>query len=141
MNYSITKLPEQDLDHGTAVPLYFLLHNGWRGTVVALGYSFLTNEDHLRFGPCVRNAVDEVGRRAAFIASGDLSHRLKPTAPAGFNPRAHAFDREVIEALRLNTPERIIGIDHNLRKLAGECGYRSMLVAIGAGADLETSCR
>jgi aromatic ring-opening dioxygenase catalytic subunit (LigB family) len=34
-------------------------------------------------------AVEEVGRRVAFIASGDLSHRLKPQAPAGYNPDAH----------------------------------------------------
>src|SRR5712691_10991001 len=34
-----------DLDHGTAVPLYFLQRYGWQGSVVALGYSFLPNED------------------------------------------------------------------------------------------------
>jgi AmmeMemoRadiSam system protein A/AmmeMemoRadiSam system protein B len=139
-NYSVTPLPELDLDHGIAVPLYFLLRNGWQGKVVALGYCFLSNEDHLRFGSCIRKAVDEVGRRVAFIASGDLSHRLKPNAPAGYNPSAHDFDREVVEALRSNVPGRIVSIDHGLRKLAGECGYRSMLVAIGAGEDLETSC-
>src|SRR4029453_5637184 len=139
-HYNVTTLPEHDLDHGTAVPLYFLLRNGWRGKVVALGYSFLSNDDHLRFGTCIRKAVDEVGRRVAFIASGDLSHRLKPNAPAGYNPSAHDFDREVVEALRSNVPGRIVSIDHGLRKLAGECGYRSMLVAIGAGEDLETSC-
>src|SRR5262245_11284565 len=139
-SYSVTSLGSQNLDHGTAVPLYFLLRNGWQGKVVALGYSFLSNEDHIHFGSCIRKAVDEVGRRVAFIASGDLSHRLKPDAPAGFNPKAHAFDREVVAALRSNVPGQIVSIDHELRKLAGECGYRSMLVAIGAGEDLETSC-
>ncbi len=39
----------------------------------------------------------QLGRRVAFIASGDLSHRLKPEAPAGFNPSAHFFDEEVID--------------------------------------------
>jgi AmmeMemoRadiSam system protein A len=33
-----------------------------------------------------------------------------------------------------------VNIDHNLRKLAGECGYRSMLVAIGVSSDLPLSC-
>jgi AmmeMemoRadiSam system protein A len=76
----------------------------------------------------------------AFIASGDLSHRLKLQAPAGYNPDAHFFDEEVVAALRSNTPDRIVKIDHSLRKLAGECGYRSMLVAIGASSDLPWSC-
>jgi AmmeMemoRadiSam system protein A/AmmeMemoRadiSam system protein B len=139
-NYHVSTLREHDLDHGTAVPLYFLLQNGWHGKVVTLGYSFLSNEDHLQFGSCIKKAVDRVGRRTAFIASGDLSHRLKPQAPAGYNPEAHFFDQQVVDALRANAPNRIVDIDHNLRKLAGECGYRSMLVAIGASADLPQSC-
>jgi AmmeMemoRadiSam system protein A/AmmeMemoRadiSam system protein B len=139
-NYKVTALREQDLDHGTAVPLYFLQRNGFHGRVVTLGYSFLSNDDHLRFGSCIRKAVEEVGRRAAFIASGDLSHRLKPHAPAGYNPAAHEFDDQVVDALRSNVPQRIVEIDYSLRKLAGECGYRSMLVAIGASSDLPVSC-
>ena len=139
-DYDVFTLPEHDLDHGTAVPLYFLLENGWSGKVVTLGYSFLSNQDHLRFGACIRNAVEHVGRRTAFIASGDLSHRLKPQAPAGYNPQAHVFDEQVVEALNENNPRGIVEIDHELRRLAGECGYRSMLVAIGAGSDLPASC-
>src|ERR1051326_6922012 len=131
--YRVSLLPDCDLDHGTAVPLYFLLRNGWHGKVVALGYSFLSNEDHLRFGACIKRAIDEVGRLVGFIASGDLSHRLAPHAPAVFNPDAHVFDDAVVEALQANNPQAIVEIDFNLRKLAGECGHRLMLVAIGAG--------
>jgi AmmeMemoRadiSam system protein A/AmmeMemoRadiSam system protein B len=138
--FELTTLPEHDLDHGTAVPLYFLLRNGWRGKVVTLGYSFLSNDDHLRFGSCIRTAVDKVGRRVAFIASGDLSHRLKPHAPAGYNADAHFFDEQVVDALRSNDLQRIVDIDFNLRRLAGECGFRSMLVAIGASSELPLSC-
>ena len=84
--------------------------------------------------------MDQVGRRVAFIASGDLSHRLKPQAPAGYNPDAHIFDEQVVDALRSNAPQRIVDIDYNLRRLAGECGFRSMLVAIGASSELPPSC-
>src|SRR5215471_5315885 len=129
-----------DLDHGTAVPLYFLQHYGWRGKVVALGYNFRSNEDHVRFGNCVRTAIENTGRLVAFIASGDLSHRLKPDAPAGYNPAAHRFDEEVVEAIRSCATRRIVEIDPELRRKAGECGYRSMLVAIGATQDLESGC-
>ena len=139
-NYRVSTLPDTDLDHGTAVPLYFLLRNGWQGKVVALGYSYLSNDDHLRFGRCVTSAVDSIGRPVAFIASGDLSHRLTPHAPAGFNPNAHVFDERVVAALHANDPRAIVDIDYNLRKIAGECGYRSMLVAIGASSGLPVAC-
>lgn len=139
-NYEVMRLDDYDLDHGSAVPLYFLDRNGWRGRVVALGYSFLANEDHVKFGACICKAADRVGRPVAFVASGDLSHRLKPNAPAGYSPAAYRFDEEVVDAIRENTPQRIINIDSDLRRAAGECGYRSMLVALGAIGKLAPAC-
>src|SRR6267154_2675108 len=139
-NLATIKIKGRDLDHGTAVPLYFLQRNGWHGQVVALGYSFLSNEDHLRFGTCIKQAIEHLGRPVAFIASGDLSHRLKLEAPAGYDPQAHLFDEEVVAAIRSCATERIVGLDPELRRMAGECGYRSMLVAIGVAQDLEPSC-
>ena len=138
--YGISRLSDCKLDHGTAVPLYFLLQNGWRGKVVALGYSFLSTEDHLQFGECISRAVDELGRPVAFVASGDLSHRLKPDAPAGYNSVAYLFDQQVCEALHLNHPQSIARMDHDLRRLAGECGYRSILVALGATHEISPQC-
>jgi AmmeMemoRadiSam system protein A/AmmeMemoRadiSam system protein B len=139
-DYEVIGIKGYELDHGTAVPLYFLLRNGWHGSVVALGYNFLSNEDHVRFGSCIRRAAEALGRPVAFVASGDLSHRLKPEAPAGFNPQAHLFDEEVVASLRDCQPERIININQDLRKLAGECGYRSMLVAFGTTQGLKANC-
>jgi MEMO1 family protein len=138
--YEVLVLQSHDLDHGIAVPLYFLQRNGWRGQVVALGYSFLSNQDHLNFGSCIRSAVESSGRSAAIVASGDLSHRLRPDAPAGYNPEAHRFDEAIVEAIEGNTPQRIISVDTNLRRLAGECGYRSMLVGLGAMEHLPPAC-
>ncbi len=137
--FVISPLADFDLDHGTAVPLYFLQRNGWTGHVVALGYSFLSDSDHLRFGRCIAKAVRTVGYPVAFIASGDLSHRLKLDAPAGFDPSAHLFDEEVVDAIQTNEPQRIAEIDEDLRRIAGECGYRSLLVAIGATTNLRTA--
>jgi len=136
----LLKIQGHDLDHGTAVPLYFLQRNGWHGRVIALGYSFVSNEDHVRFGNCIRQAIEQVGRPVAFIASGDLSHRLKMNAPAGYNPIAHFFDEEVVDAIRTSATGRIVNMDQELRRMAGECGYRSMLVAIGVAGGGESNC-
>ncbi|MDQ2936980.1 MAG: AmmeMemoRadiSam system protein A [Acidobacteriota bacterium] len=138
--YEVLSIGNCDLDHGAAVPLYFLGRYGWNGRVVALGYSFLSNEDHLHFGACIKKAVDALGRSVAFVASGDLSHRLKPEAPAGYSPTAYRFDDEVVSALQQNSPARIIDIDQDLRRTAGECGFRSMLVALGATGGLPEAC-
>lgn len=138
--YPVVRAEGYRLDHGTAVPLYFLLRNGWRGSLVALGYSYLPDQDHLRFGACIRRAADATESRVAIVASGDLSHRLKPGAPAGYYEEAHLFDEEVADSLRAGAPERIVNIDQNLRRMAGECGYRSMLVAFGATRNLPLDC-
>lgn len=139
-DYEVINLDDRALDHGASVPLYFLDRHGWTGRVVVLGYSFLSNEDHLKFGACIRKAADTVGRPLALVASGDLSHRLKPDAPAGYNPAAYRFDDEVVSAVQDNSPNRIIEIDQELRRTAGECGYRSMLVALGATEAQPPAC-
>jgi AmmeMemoRadiSam system protein A/AmmeMemoRadiSam system protein B len=139
-NLSTVRIKGYDLDHGTSVPLYFLQRSGWYGDVVALGYSFLPNQDHLRFGNCIRQAIDKVAKPVAFIASGDLSHRLQPNAPAGYNPQAHLFDAEVVDAISSCATGRIVNLDPELRRTAGECGYRSMLVALGVADGLAPSC-
>src|ERR1041385_3366209 len=131
---------DSPLDHGSAVPLYFLNRNGWQGRVVVMGYNFLSNSDHVLFGNAIKAAADGLQRRTAFVASGDLSHRLKVDAPAGYSPDAHRFDEEVVEALEENAPQLIAEIDHGLRRTAGECGYRSLLVALGVIKDLPASC-
>ena len=138
--YAVVAADAPGMDHGTAVPLYFLQRNGWDGPVVALGYSFLSNDDHLRFGACIRRAADSVGRPAAFVASGDLSHRLRPEAPAGYDPEAHLFDELVVGAIESCVPEPVINVDQSLRRTAGECGYRSMLVAFGTSQGLSPDC-
>jgi len=136
----VLRIRRQALDHGTTVPLYFLQRNGWHGRVIALGYSYLSNEEHVLFGQRIRQAIEKIGRRVAFIASGDLSHRLRRDAPAGYNPDAHLFDEEVVDAIRTRSTSRIVNIDQEMRRMAGECGYRSMLVAIGVAEGADAGC-
>jgi aromatic ring-opening dioxygenase LigB subunit len=59
-----------------------------RHPIVILSLSYLSYEAHRLAGQAVRAAADRTGRRIAFIASGDMSHRLTPDAPAGYSPRA-----------------------------------------------------
>jgi len=64
-----------------------------------MGYAFsLSTKGYITFGSCMRQLFE--GRRVLFIASGDLSHRLLPDAPAGYHPDAKRFDLKLVEAVK-----------------------------------------
>ena len=87
------------LDHGTFVPLYFLREAGVDCSILRIGLSGFSPLDHYRLGQCIAQAVESLGRRAVFIASGDLSHKLKDDGPYGFAPEGPEFDRQITEAM------------------------------------------
>jgi AmmeMemoRadiSam system protein A len=85
-----------ELDHGAMVPLAFLWEAGWRGPTALLGLPW----DEAPDSEAVGRAVAALPGRTAVIASGDMSHRLKPGAPSGFDPRAQGFDDAFVAGLR-----------------------------------------
>jgi MEMO1 family protein len=119
------------LDHGTMVPLYFLQEAGWFGQILPIAMGMLTPVQLYAFGQALQDAIDESDRRIAVLASGDLSHRLTPDAPAGFHPDAHQFDRQVVEALGRGDLMHIFNLDHDLCEKAGECGLRPLMMLAG----------
>lgn len=120
------------LDHGALVPLYYIREAGWTGPVVVIGFTFQSVEKHLAFGRAINRAISDAGKQVALIASGDLSHRLSLDGPYDFEPTAHLFDEQIVEAVSSGDSEAIVAIDESLRERAGECGYRSIVIALGA---------
>ncbi|MEW6399726.1 MAG: AmmeMemoRadiSam system protein A [Bacillota bacterium] len=123
------------LDHGLAVPLYYLRAAGVNCPLVATGISPLPREQLVRFGEAVARAIASTGRRAVVIASGDLSHRLTPGAPAGFDPAGREFDDRVVAALREGDLGALLALDEDLVERAGECGLRPLFMLMGALRD------
>jgi len=119
------------LDHGAMVPLYYLHEAGWRGPIVVIGFTNQSTEKHLAFGRAIAQAAGETDRRVAIVASGDLSHRLLVGGPYEFEPTAHLFDEQIVDAISRGEPRAMMNIDPGLRSRAGECGYRSIVVALG----------
>ena len=74
---------DKRLDHGTMVPLYFIRRRYTGGKIVRIGLSGLPLTEHYRLGQMIREAVEKLGRRAVFVASGDLSHKLQDYGPYG----------------------------------------------------------
>jgi AmmeMemoRadiSam system protein A len=119
-----------ELDHGAIVPLHFLDPKA-QYCLVVVTFTGLSAGEHATFGRAIARAADRIDRRIAFIASGDMSHRLLPGAPAGYSPRAHLFDEQVATALSHADFAAVAGIDDHLRDEAGECGWRSLLILGG----------
>jgi len=128
------------LDHGMMVPLRFFDQAGVRFRLVPMAFGFLDNQDLYRFGTCIRDAVNSLGRRALVVGSGDLSHRLTEDAPAGYSRRGREYDDRLVEMVRTGDVAGLLAMDQDLQEAAGECGLRSFIIMLGAmaGLDLET---
>jgi AMMECR1 domain-containing protein len=94
--------------------------------------SNLDREQHRLFGRAIARAASVLGLRAVLLASGDLSHRLSAEAPAGFSPTGLVFDQTLVNLLQQGEWQRIFTMDDHLCKEAGECGFRTVLILLGA---------
>lgn len=120
------------LDHGILIPLYYLHRAGVRCPVVRMGLSGFSALDHYRLGQCAAQAVEALGRRAVFVASGDLSHKLKKDGPYGFAPEGPEFDEAVTRAMASGDFLRFLTMEPSLCERAAECGLRSFQMMAGA---------
>ncbi len=127
-------LGERDpsLDHGTLLPLYFLQEAGVDCPILRIGLSGFSPLQHYQFGQCVAKAVDRLGRRAVFVASGDLSHKLRDDGPYGYAPEGPVFDRRVTAAMASGDFLQFLTMDPALCDRAAECGLRSFQIMAGA---------
>lgn len=126
----------KNLDHGCGVPLYFLSRKFKNFSIIPITYSFQSYELHLEFGEQLKEAIYNTNERVAIIASGDLSHRLSPDAPAGFSPNARNFDKELIQLLKQKKIENLLNLDKKMIEDAGECGLRSFFILLGVLKDI-----
>lgn len=123
---------DPELDHGVLIPLYYLRKAGVRCPIVRMGLSGFSPLDHYRLGKCVQDAVNALGRRAVFLASGDLSHKLKADGPYGYAPEGPQFDDAVTRTMASGDFLEFLTIDPVLCERAAECGLRSFQMMAGA---------
>lgn len=123
---------DPELDHGVLIPLYYLRKADVRCPIVRMGLSGFSPLDHYRLGKCVQDAVNALGRRAVFLASGDLSHKLKADGPYGYAPEGPQFDDAVTRTMASGDFLEFLTIDPALCERAAECGLRSFQMMAGA---------
>ena len=120
------------LDHGTMIPLWFLNHYDQGYKVVRIGLSGLALSMHYRLGQCIRETAQRLGRKVAVIASGDLSHRLKPDGPYGFRPEGPEYDQRIMTIMREAAFGQLFSFTESFCEKAGECGHRAFVIMAGA---------
>ncbi len=125
-----THLHEDFLDHGALIPLYHLTKN-ISPKIVHLSFSLMDYSRHFRYGEVIQMLADNPEERVAILASGDLSHRLTPDAPAGFSEEAKNFDNNILHCLGSDDITRIINLHEDIVRESAECGIRSIVVLLG----------
>lgn len=121
------------LDHGTLVPLYFLTKRQKTTTkLLPVFFSGLSASKHFSFGQTLGQAIKAGDEKIALVASGDLSHCLSIDAPGGFSPQGKIFDETLIKLIQEKKWKEIASLDPGLIEEAGECGWRSIVILLGA---------
>ena len=123
---------DAELDHGTMVPLWFIRRKYLGGRIVRIGLSGLPLSDHYRLGQLIARAAEDTGRRAVFVASGDLSHKLQPYGPYGFAPEGPAYDQRIMDVCGRAAFGELFDFDETFCDKAAECGHRSFVIMAGA---------
>lgn len=133
-------LKMRELDHGTMVPLYFIRKFYTDFRIVRIGLSGLPLEDHYRLGMAVKEAVEHTGRRAVYVASGDLSHVLQEYGPYGYEPEGPQYDSRIMNVCGRAAFNELFDFSESFCEKASECGHRSFVMMAGAldGMAVET---
>ena len=132
---------DRRLDHGTMVPLYFIEQQYKDFRLVRTGLSGLSLTEHYAFGQIIRRAVEETGRKAVLVASGDLSHKLQEYGPYGFAKEGPEYDERIMDAAGRAAFGEMLAFDEHFCEKAAECGHRSFVIMAGALDGLEVEAK
>ncbi len=118
------------LDHGTMVPLYFLnqFYNEYK--MIRISPSGLSQLEHYKLGKLIQSVIPK-DKKVVWMASGDLSHKLKKHGPYGLAKEGPIFDKELTEALAIGDFLKLFTFDSHFVRKAAECGLSSFTMMAG----------
>ena len=122
--------PLTQLDHGTMVPLYFINQYCKSYKLIVISPSGLSANEHLKFGKLIQSVIPE-DKKVVFVASGDLSHKLKEEGPYGLAKEGPIFDEKFVEIISKGNLSELLKIDRRLVSKASECGLNSFIMMSG----------
>ncbi|HZT96007.1 MAG TPA: class III extradiol dioxygenase subunit B-like domain-containing protein [Chloroflexota bacterium] len=134
--YGATSEPSYPMDWGITGPMQYLLQAGFEGSLLPVTFSGRALETEWQFGQVIASGVVRAGRRAALVASSDLSHVHSAKGPYGFKPIAAEFDSVIERAVRSGNLRSLLDLDLNWAKEAAQDGLRSIVILGGAVEEL-----
>ena len=120
-----------ELDHGTMVPLYFINKYLTNYNLVVVGLSGISLESNYEMGKIINEAVKNLDRNVVYIASGDLSHKLKDYGPYGFKEEGPMYDKRIVDVMSNAKFNELLEFDEDFLDKAAECGHRSFIMMSG----------
>ncbi|MFW5913510.1 MAG: AmmeMemoRadiSam system protein A [Bacillota bacterium] len=120
------------LDHGSMVPLYYIMHEYDDFSLVRVSPSGLSNDDHYTMGTLIKKTADALDRKVVYVASGDLSHKLTHEGPYGYHESGPAFDKTLTSLMQKKDLRGFLSIDQRLSHEAAQCGLGSFIMMAGA---------
>ena len=121
-----------ELDHGTMVPLWFILKKYKDFKLVRTGLSGYDLLKHYEYGMMIKDTVEELGRKVVYVASGDLSHKLQEYGPYGFAEEGPVYDERIMDVCSGARFGELFDFDENFCEKAAECGHKSFVIMAGA---------
>ncbi len=120
------------LDHGVMVPLYFIRKEIPDVKIIRIGLSGLSLEMHYKLGQLIARVAEELHRRTAFVASGDLSHCQLESGPYGYQEEGPEYDRRIMDCMGRGAFDELFDFEETFLEKAQECGHRSFVIMAGA---------
>ena len=123
---------QAELDHGTMVPLWFILKKYKDFKLVRTGLSGYDLLKHYEYGMMIKDAVEALDRKVVYVASGDLSHKLQDYGPYGFAEEGPMYDERIMDVCSGARFGELFDFDENFCDKAAECGHKSFVIMAGA---------
>ena len=128
---TITIISDNTLASAISIPLDLLFQLQKPLPIIPINTCMASLQQHYEFGIKLQEIVHSTNKRVAILASADLSHKLTPDAPAGYNQEAVAFDEEIINMLQRQETQKILELHEETLQDVGECGLRPIAVLLG----------
>ncbi len=141
LDFPAGRTVNKDLDHATMVPLYFIRKKLPKCKIIVIGLSTLPLIDNYKFGTIIKQAVDKLNRKAVFVASGDLSHKLQTYGPYGFVEEGPIYDKRIMDVCSNARFNELLEFDEKFLDKAAECGHRSFTIMAGVMDGLNVSAK
>ena len=121
-----------NLDHGSLVPLYYILREYTNFKLVSISAGMFDVKKQYEIGMAIKKAIEKRRKRTIIIASGDMSHCLSHSSPYKYNKNGKVHDEKMIDNIKKQDIRGILEFDKNLVEDAGVCGYGTLSILLGA---------